>query len=319
MKKRWVLLSLLFIATSLGFAQDWDSKVPATLDSLVANYSKPYLQTAFGTFTYAYQDLPTPFSRWLEESLAASIAKCANLKLFNREAAAAMDPAFRSIYGDYFKTNGVDALLAGRYFDEGETVRAHLELTSLSDGILVGTVDLTIPKATLPEGLQVEPAASTAATASSIGNLVDEPEKGALGVSVSTERGEGAVYRQGEDMVVLVTVSKEAWIKVYHIDVDGKIQLILPNRFSPGAAIEPGRIVRIPGSGDPFAFKMTPPYGTEFIKVIASTRPFASDEADFEELGGDARGVITRGLVVTGSDKPERAEAMASYVIMPAK
>jgi hypothetical protein len=74
-------------------------------------------------------------------------------------------------------------------------------------------------------------------------------------------------------MVVLVAVNKEAWGKVYHVDVNGKVRLIWPNRFGGGGTIKPGQAVRIPAEGDPFAFKMTPPFGSEFIKIVASTRP----------------------------------------------
>ena len=45
------------------------------------------------------------------------------LKLFNKSVAAAMDPAFRAVYGDFFKNNSVDALLSGRYYVEGQVVR----------------------------------------------------------------------------------------------------------------------------------------------------------------------------------------------------
>ena len=343
-------------------AQAWDASLPASLDKLTADYFQPSLQTAFGTFTYAYTDLPTTFSRWFEESLAGAISKTKNLKLFNRAAAAAMDPAFKAIYEDFFKNNAVDGLLYGRYFEEGEVVRAHVELTGLSDGSLIGSLDLVIPRRALPGGVNVAPAppavamaadltnivgpglaaeASTASLASAPGAPPATPSPNALSVSVSTERGAGAVYRQGEDMVVLVTVSKPAYLKVYHIDVNGVLQLIWPNRFHAGNRIEPGRVVRIPAEDDGFAFRMTPPFGTEFIKVIASTRPFASNESDFISLGQDARGAIARGLSVIGvedsasvpsplakgfsasaaggaSSANELAEAQASYLIMEA-
>ncbi|HET7838851.1 MAG TPA: DUF4384 domain-containing protein, partial [Rectinemataceae bacterium] len=260
-----ILVALLAILP-IG-AQTWDAGLPAQLDALAERHWQPSLQTALGTFTYAYSGLATPFSRFLEEGLAASIGRSARLRLFNRAAAAAMDPAFRAVYADLFKTGGVDALLSGRYFDEGDSVRAHLELTGLSDGVLVGTADIGIPKKAIPQGLAVAPSGSSLETASSLGSLLGGSPEGELKVSVATERGQGAVYREGEDMAVLVTVNMEAWIKVYHVDVNGAVQLIDPNRFAPGGKLRAGATVRIPGSGEAFAFRMGPPFGTEFIKV----------------------------------------------------
>ena len=133
---------------------------------------------------------------------------------------------------------------------------------------------------------------------------------------MSTDRGVGGVYRTGETLSVLVAVNERAWIKVYHVDVAGKARLIWPNRYSgtPGP-LDAGTIVRIPGEGDPFSFVLGPPYGTEFIKVLASTRAFAATESDFTDLAGDARDSISRGLPVTSADA-ERAEGLASYLIL---
>lgn len=324
MNRRRISLSVLFLAflSAASMSQAWDADLPAGLDKLSSNAWQPSLLTAFGTFTYADSSLPSPFSRYLEDSLKAAMVKSARVKLFNKSVAAAMDPAFRAIYGDFFKNNGVDALLSGRYYVEGQVVRTRLELTGLSDGVLIGVLDLRIPKSAIPESATVDPSAAASATASSIGSLAADSGRGGLKVSLSTERGAGAVYRQGEKMVVLVTVNKSAWLKVYHVDANGVVRLIWPNAFTPGRRVDPGAVVSIPGAGDSFAFNMTPPFGTEFIKVIASTQPFSADEtassgAPFAELGTDARAAMTRGMQVMASGAEERAEAMASYVITP--
>jgi hypothetical protein len=322
-----VLLVLVSLSASSLAAQSWDSGIPALLDKAAENHWQPSLQTGFGTFTFAYSELATPFSRFLEDSLASSISRSSRIRLFNKAAAAAMDPAFRAVYGELFKASGVDALLSGRYFDEGDSVRAHLELTGLSDGVLVGTLDIRVPKTAIPQGISVVPESSSTAAATSLGKILGEASSGGLRVSVATERGQGAVYREGEDMAVLVSANMDAWIKVYHVDVNGVVQLVYPNRFAAGGKLKAGSSVRIPGPGEPFAFRMTAPFGTEFIKVVASTQAFATKEADFAGLGGassggspgDARAVISRGLSVVSSGGPAlRAEAMASYVIVPA-
>ena len=315
---------ILFTSAIAAQAQSLDSTLTAAnLDKLSEKAWQPSLLTAFGTFTYADSGLPSPYSRYLEDGLKSAMIQSSHLKLFNKSVAAAMDPAFRSAYGDFFKNNSVDALLAGRYYVEGQLVRARLELTDLSNGVLIGTLDLKLQRSAVPPDVVVDPSAAALATASSIANLVTDSGKGSLRVSVSTERGAGAVYREGEKMVVLVTVNKKAWLKVYPVDAGGIVRLIWPNAFTKGKGIEPGDEVRIPGPSDAFAFEMTPPFGTEFVKVIASTKPFSADETAFTELGTDARGAMTRGITLgeTGatagatSVAAERAEAMASYVI----
>ena len=315
MKRGIAVLVLVMLAALGGYSQGWEASVPPALDKLTEKYYKPSILVAFGTFTFAETDIASPFSRWLEGDLAAAVAKSSRVQLFNKAAAAAMDPAFRKIYGDFFATNSVDALLSGRYYDEGKAVRVHTELTGLSDGVLIGTEDFIIPVSSIPRDISIGPTKEALSAANNLGGIVSAREAADFKVSVSTERGASAVYREGEDMVVLVTASKDAWIKVYHIDVDGKVQLIYPNRFGGEGRIRAGQAVKIPEGGDPFKFKMTPPYGTEFIKVVASTGAFAKNEEDFTELGADARGVISRGLAVLGAGTAEKAESLASYVI----
>jgi len=326
-----------------------DKKV---LDQLIEKHYEDSMQVAFGTFTYEYTGLPSSFSRYLEEALSSLISRSDRYRLFNRNVAAAMDPAFRESYKDFFETNLVGGLLSGRFFDEGNRVRVRIELTNLRDGNLVGSGDLVRLKSELPPRLSLEPAKETQATAMDAAGTPEKPQTaaggkaaslsvvkwtwesapGGLSVAVSTDRGSGASYVDGEEMTIFVTTNRDAFVKVYHIDVNGAIQLIWPNRFGGGSVIRPGTPVPIPAQGDPFAFRLGAPYGTEFIKVVASTVPFAQTESDFSSLGTDVRGVLKRGIDVVGKpassngagrvgdssgDMPQTAEALASYYIGP--
>jgi hypothetical protein len=79
---------------------------------------------------------------------------------------------------------------------------------------------------------------------------------GGLAVSVSTNRGTGAAYRDGEELTALVSVNKDAYVRLYHVDGTGHIQLIWPNRFSGGNGLmKAGTAIKLPGPGDPFAFR----------------------------------------------------------------
>lgn len=324
---RAVFLVFLCLACSSGaHAQAWDAGLTAALDGMAAKAWQPVLKTALGTFTYGYENLSTPFSRWLEDALGDAMARGQRIQLFNRAAAAAMDPAFKNLYGDFFEQNGVDALIAGTYFLEGGAVRVRLELTSLSDGLLLGSTELAIPVLAVPKGVAVEPTQMAADSKATLAKIIPartgNPKLDALSVAVSTERGANAAYRDGEDLVIMVAASKEAWLKVYHVDVGGEVALIWPNRFTSGRKLAAGEVVLIPGPGDGFIFHLGPPFGTEFIKVVASTTPFLSTEGDFSSLGTDSRGAISRGLSVLSSDAsavPEMAEAISSYVIMPGR
>ena len=315
-------------------ADSWNDELAVALDKAAANYYNPDLLIVLGTFTYAHEDLSSPFSRWLADELHGLIPRTKSLRLFDKEAAAAMDPALRQTYAALFASAKVDAILYGRFFEVAGGLRVQFELTGLSDGALIGAGEVFVPRSALPAGLGIRPGEGTVAAKAALA-LIGAPaapvpatqaapvaatqtaDVAALRVSVSTDRGAGAVYAAGERLHVLVAVNKRAWVKVYHIDVRGRVQLIWPNRFSgAGGPLEAGKVIQIPGDGDPFDFVLGPPFGTEFIKVVASTEAFAATEGDFADLqGGTARDSIARGMTPAAGGG-ERAEGLASYLIL---
>ena len=74
----------------------------------------------------------------------------------------------------------------------------------------------------------------------------------------------------------------------------------------------------LPGS-QPFRFVLHAPYGTEFLKPVASTVPLAGATDDFSDPGAGAKRILARGLTIKGGIAPEAAEAPASYYIGPSQ
>lgn len=314
------LLCAFFVAAllpSVALAQD--RGLVAAIDALAENHYLPILTVALGTFSYDHSNLPTPFSRWLEDRIMQSASLYRRVKLVDRRAAAAMDPAFQALYAEFFKTTGTQALLYGRYYLEGGDVKVELRLSDLATATLVGSATLIIARASVPSGISVEPSAGELSRAQELVRLgIATP--GGLQVSVSTDRGSGAAYRDGERLTVMLTVNKDAFVRLYHVDAAGRIQLIWPNPWDGGDGfLKAGQTATLPPKGEPFVFQLHPPYGLEFLKAVANTRPFTDAQAPFSPLGNDYKGVATRGLSVArpGQAAPEFAEALASFYISP--
>ncbi|GAB4368500.1 MAG: hypothetical protein Kow009_05260 [Spirochaetales bacterium] len=307
---------------SLQAAPPWEVQVAEAIEGMAKNYFKPVLTMAFGTFTYEYTGLGSAFSRYLEEKLITSLQGSQRIKLFARHAVENMDPEFRQVYRDFFKTTDVDAVLYGRFSKESSgSVRLRLEMAGLTTGELLGSADITIPSSEIPSRIDLEPPGFARAMdeKQELENLL-AASKGSLVVRAVTSRGAGAVYKNGEDLTIHVFVNQDAYLKVYHVDVNGKTQLIFPNQFYSNNKIKGGTMVTIPDAAYPFRFQLGPPYGAEFIKVVASTQQFADVEKAFSDLPGKAKEVMTRGLTVlqksTGSSASEVAEALVSYTIV---
>ncbi|PKL08790.1 MAG: hypothetical protein CVV51_07150 [Spirochaetae bacterium HGW-Spirochaetae-7] len=313
-------IAALLVTAASAYGQD--TEAVKSLDKMAAEYYLPTVRAVFGTFTFEYSELPTQFSRWAEDRLLLAAAGSTRLKVLNRNAAAALDPVLRESYGAFLRETGAEALVSGRFFLEDDRVRIALLLTELSSGTMIGAADWIIPVSSVPDYASVKPASVAVNRAHELAKL-SSTAPGGLTVSASTDRGAGAAYRAGENLTVIVGVNKDAWVRVYHVDGAGQIQLIWPNRFSAGEGMvrSGAPILLPPDTSAPYSFLMEPPYGIEFIKVVASSVPFLDEQEDFSDLGSRAMEVMTRGLSVQGtgasSTKPEVAEALASYYIGP--
>ena len=167
----------------------------------------------------------------------------------------------------------------------------------------------------IPESYGVLPSIETSQTATTLKQIV--PASTDFSLSLSTDRGTGATYRDGEILTLYITSSKDAYLKIYHVDVNGIAQLIWPNHFGGSGRILAGQAMKFPGSKDAFKYLLGKPYGTEYIKAVASTVPFATMEADFTDLTGTAPAAITRGLSVVSTANVAQAEALVVYEILP--
>lgn len=288
------------------------------LDKMVENHYNPLLNAGFGSFTYRDTQLPTPFARWFEDEIRSAAVGSKHIKIFDKRVAAAMDPSLRKNYEEFIRTGQVDSLVYGTYRTEGDNVVVGIAITDLGTGQLIAQADYSIPQNKLPAYAAVVPSAKTVHTATSLVNVgggksVDP----SFNLSLSTDRGAGATFRDGELLTLLFSSSKDAYLKIYHVDAYGVAQLIWPNKFGGSGWVKAGETMSFPKAGDAFKYKIAPPFGTEYIKAIASTVPFATKEPDFSDLSGDAAQAITRGISVVPSAAFTRAEALVVYEVLP--
>jgi hypothetical protein len=321
--KRAALIMAAILSAGLC-AQSKPTTLEGILDGMLDNYYLPNIQVAFGSFTYGYTTLPSSYSLWLQDNLSAAITKTKKLTLFNKGASVAMDSDFRNVYADFFKDNMVGGLITGKYFEEAERVKVRFDLTDLSTGNLIAVAETYEAKKSIPAGISIQPDQAAAAMNQSLGGASQAassaspatPPPESLSVSVSTDRGKGAVYQDGDFLKLYVTVNKDAYVKIYHIDVTGAVKLIWPNYLAPQVTqLKAGKVIVMGTAPDKFRFQLGKPFGTEFIKAVASTTPFAMTEKDFQDLGGKPSDAIRSGA---GAGKGgEQAESLASYLINP--
>ena len=324
-KKACVALLLGLLSILIAGAQDAiDRMLEQALDGL-APPSSEALVVSVGNFTFADKNVGSSFSRYLEDKLSGSIVEHLRFELFARDKLDEILEAQEMSLSDLVDQStsvrigmlkAVRGIISGRFFEAGTQVKLFLELADIEMGTVSGKVEVDLPKSSIPPTVSLLPdnyndALFVIEELSEVQNADNE----SFVVKTWVKRGNGGTYRDGEELIVNFYANRDCYIKVYHIDVDRKVQLIFPNQFYSDNFVRRGRIHRIPDGRYPFRFMLGAPYGAEFIKVVASTLQFDDIEQSFQEMGTASKELITRGLNVQVK-KEQVTEEMISYTII---
>jgi len=306
------------------------SAIAIGVGELLASVEKP-TTLSIGPVTYSDSGLSSDFSAYLRDQVLVSLQSDKKIRV----SAKPLSPTLQTNKGSKTPTDrglvvkaeegtpatdaGLTALvLTGTFFGGTQgKVSVFLRLTDPENETIVGESSIMLDSSLLPPGLSVMPVNyATAVAAKDAVAQVGQAESSSLHVRIWPQRGDGATYSDGQDLVLEFSANQDCYIKMYHIDVNGRVSLILPNPYSRDNFFRANQTYQIPAAGAPYQFQLGKPYGTEFIKVIASTRQFRDTEAAFTDLGAATRSLITRGLVVSGTGPVETAQAMVSYTIL---
>lgn len=80
-------------------------------------------------------------------------------------------------------------------------------------------------------------------------------------------------YNDGEYITIHMEGNRDFYARIVNISSNGKVIQLLPNGYRQTHQFRGGQRYQIPGPGDRFELKVTPPYGQERIVVYASETP----------------------------------------------
>lgn len=267
-----------------------------------------------GDFTWEGNGVGTAFSGYVGEAVEEALMKVDEFELVTVPEGV---PVFGEGAGKLLEKEAARGMgivsgayrLYGIYRIEENAVKLELILHSEVFSRRMAELTVSVPMEKLPRGMELYPENREV-----VEEVEDELGKLYSGESgfdlfVTTNRGEAGVFREGEYLKLYLLASRDCYLKIYHIDINGKVSLIFPNRFEGNNFLPGGEVLEFPGKRSPFQFRIVPPFGTETIKVVAGTRQFSSVEEDFTDLG-----VATRGLFIEEVEK-EVTEVMAEGLV----
>jgi hypothetical protein len=136
----------------------------------------------------------------------------------------------------------------------------------------------------------------------------------ALSVDVSTNRGDSAVFQDGDRLEIKARASEDAYLMVYEIDAEGYVRLLFPSPDSRHSGfVEGDRTVRLPEENSRYELAVSGPVGEGYVVAIASRDPFTDppwylrpidprgEDLGYERTGADQddeEGVTSEGRIV---------------------
>lgn len=103
--------------------------------------------------------------------------------------------------------------------------------------------------------------------------IIPVPVEPGIVVSLSTDK---TTYTPGDALKLTFTLNRDAYVYLYNLTSDGKVMLLLPNRFVQNPRFPAGRHT-LPTPG--WTLRVTEPEGLEYLQLVASDAPLSFYEA----------------------------------------
>ncbi|MEW6420940.1 MAG: DUF4384 domain-containing protein [Deinococcota bacterium] len=161
-------------------------------------------------------------------------------------------------------------------------------------------------------------------------SIIVNPVPTSLSVKVWTDRGSGSQvpnYAPGDHIRLYTSVNQDAYVYLFNVDPQGRVDLILPNRYQSGGNFLKANATRaFPSPGDPFTFNIAAPYGLNKVLALASRTPLNLDQiASFKSqnsfatvnVQGQQQLAQALSIVVNPVEQSSWISATAFYNVVP--
>ncbi len=235
------------------------------------------LRIVFGNFTYQNTKMSSAFSAYFKGKIEVELGKISGLNIVKdnilSQQLKSKAKEFEGTAESMAQVTDADAAIVGSYWELDDRVEVRLQAVSQTSGEAIGNANISFPAKYVPQSIPLRPD-NFAIAQSDLELLRDIDEAGELKVVVWTDRGNGAVYHENESLKIYLKASSACYVYVVYHDAAGNNVLIYPNQLSErDVRIDAGRVFELGGHDTPFEFTVAPPFGTELIKVFASSKP----------------------------------------------
>ena len=122
-------------------------------------------------------------------------------------------------------------------------------------------------------------------------------------VELTTTVGHQQSFVEGEEIQFLLSLGDDAYIYMYHVDAEGKINPILPSVQQRSHFYKKGFFLTIPNYENLFRFIVSKPFGDATIHVFASDQSLLDINIDSTSISEIREDIISRSTAAFGEDK----------------
>jgi len=282
MKKVFLFLCMILISVTLVHAQQIDKLVREAVNNLANKINTP-LEVSIETIMLDGTETPSGFSRML---LTKVDHFATNNDLFRVIAKSRSLPTTRP-------GGAARGSISGNYTVTGDKVTVTLELVS-DKNVRLSSQQFTLSLAELKkEGYDVLPEniKNTQEVKDREKIITVPPVTPANTPAVKTTTGNTALaikawpnsdtntYIENEKIIINLQANMDCYVKVYHIDMNKKMQMIFPSVQMPNNFLSANNIRTIPEGG--IIYNVTAPFGQDTIMVVAALKQFPNIETEY--------------------------------------
>ncbi|GEM_PF-5542632 len=238
------------------------------------------MKAVLGEISYRNTEFGSPLSVFMKGQLQEQLSRSGAFVLVEaprlRTISVAQSPKSSTALAE---ASGADLVIIGNYWDTPEGVELFVSVRQRQGDVLLGVARAFLPTAALPRNTPVAPPNLESARLNEriedrIAPLSGLQTANPLKVEVWTDRGKGAIYSDGEDVLILVRVNQDAYLRLYYTDANNQTYQVFPNLYRQEGRISGGKVVALPAQEDRFVFRVKSPFGVESITALVSRKPF---------------------------------------------
>ena len=258
-------------------------------NNLIIDTSLPIkLKLVVRGFTYDQDGMEatSTFSEYLAEKVEALLKKSKQFSVLPRSEVKdivhsrdwKVEEASPALPENLGAVAGANAILIGKFEDFNTKIKISALLRDVQSREIISDASVLIPKEAVPPAIAVF---SENYGEVSFADLVDEPEDTLdmmfedINLEVFVDHSVDNQYKVGESMKIYIKADKDCYIRILYRDTQGEDLMLFPRRETDNDFIKANQTYVIPPDNS-YKIVAVEPYGTECLKVFASTRPFGN-------------------------------------------